>query len=273
MRNKHWTREEILSRLRELHQQGVKLVPSEMQRREPRLFYIARSKSYFGTWRQAVAAAGLSYQRIKRSASRWSPERVKRDLARHFEVGEDLLSKAFRKQHPKLIEVARSKSTFGGWRQALEAAGLDPEEVRKRHFLSAERLIEELQSMAERGEAVTSRAVRQSRPELYRAARRPETFGSFQAALVAAGLAQEKPKQRIRWSRDLIVRGIQLLARRGVGLSQQQALAIAPALVAAAKSRRYFGSWGKAVEAAGFDYAKHTQRRRKGTRGRRGEAR
>ncbi len=251
----------------------MKLVPSEMQRREPKLFYIARSRSYFGTWKEAVRAAGYSYRRIKKSASRWNPERVRRELARHFAAGEDLLSPVFCKQNAKLVEVARGRGAFGGWRKALEAAGIDPEEVRKRHFLSKERIIEELQALAASGSVPDSKTLRETRPDLYRAARRPETFGSFQSALVAAGLAEEEPKQRIRWSRERVKLGVQVLARRGVGLSQQEALAVSPALVAAAKSKRHFGSWGKAVEAAGFDYAKHSQRRRKPAKGRRGEAR
>lgn len=79
----------------------------------------------------------------------------------------------------------------------------------------------------------------------------------------AAGIGLTSTSGRESWSKEKIVQKIRELYERGEDLSQKSVSRKHPALLAAAKSRRYFGSWGEAVKAAGVEYGM-VKRRAKG---------
>ncbi len=267
---RRWTKIGLLVAIRELKKQGIALIPAEVKQTPEgrKIFYSAKSPSHFGSWEAAVEAAGFSYARIKRARARWSRRRVVKELRKAFEAGEDLLSEDFKRKHPQLVKAILSPRVFGSWRKALQAAKLDYETVRRRHFWTREKVLATLSAIAERGEPLNYKHVQANYPGLYRAARRPELFGSWKAALQAAGL-QSDARSYQRWTKARIVEEIRRLARSGHRLSQSEVLVTFPALVAAAKSKYHFGSWQAAVEAAGFDYNAHRRRRPKSARQRR----
>lgn len=87
---------------------------------------------------------------------------------------------------------------------------------------------------------------------LYNAARR--TFGSWRNAIVAAGIAPERVLSWERWSPAKILAKIRLISRRNRPLSVMEMDQRYGNVVSAA--RRHFGSWSKAVQAAGVDPTK-----------------
>jgi hypothetical protein len=86
---------------------------------------------------------------------------------------------------------------------------------------------------------------------LVRAAER--LFGSWRAAIESCGLDYEEVKSRRRkWTPRLIVDEVLILKQRGIRLNSKTVRILRRDLHDAAYA--YFGSWGQAVEAAGFSY-------------------
>ncbi|MGE5584030.1 MAG: helix-turn-helix domain-containing protein [Bacillota bacterium] len=84
-------------------------------------------------------------------------------------------------------------------------------------------------------------------------------FGSWNAALAAAGFSPEDVKREARkspglppgsWTEEMVLEGIRQAAREGQDLSAHRMQKWDPSLVAMAQ--RLFGSWGKALIAAGY---------------------
>ncbi len=87
---------------------------------------------------------------------------------------------------------------------------------------------------------------------LYCASRR--IFGSWRNAIIAAGIPPERVLTWERWSPARILSKIRLISRRRRPLTSDEIERRYHNLVSAA--RRHFGSWSKAVVAAGVDPAK-----------------
>lgn len=257
-----WTQEKIINEIQRLHERGVDLSPTGIRRTHGALFSSARSQSHFGSWRAAVTAAGLDYSRIKRGEQIWSKDRIVRAIRKHYEQGKDLLSAEFKRANRQLYSAACAKRYFGSWRRAVEAAGLDYDRIRGRHFWSRETIIAQIRDLHAAGKSLSWSSINRHNPGLYRAARRRENFGSWRAALRAAGVEQVSTSTPKRWTRRRIIEEIQAMHRQGQDLSQKAVMASNGALLSAAKSARYFGTWREAVEAAGIDY--DTVRHRRG---------
>jgi hypothetical protein len=262
MAGNKWTRENIVAMIRRLHAQHVDLSPTGIRRTHGALFSSARSPSHFGSWREAIRAAGLDYTQIKRGEQVWSRERIVRAIRLAHDEGQDLLSAEFKRANKQLYSAACARRYYGSWRRAIESAGLDYDLIRGSHFWSRERIIEAIHEIRASGASLNWSAVNRNHSGLYRAARRRENFGSWQAALRAAGVALEPKTIARQWTKRRIIEEIRKLHREGQDLSQKAVMASNGALLAAAKSPRYFGTWRRAVEAAGIQY--ETVRRRRG---------
>ncbi len=262
MAGNRWTAEKIIAEIRRLYEQGVDLSPTGIRKTHSALFSSARSKSHFGSWRAAIKKAGLDYSKIKRGEQVWSKEKIIRELVSAYERGEDLLSADFKQRHKKLYSAACAKRYFGSWRKAIEAAGLDYQKIRGQHFWSKEKIIQTIRELKRQGHPLNWSAINKDCPSLYRAARRKENFGSWKKALRAAGVDVALPAGGKQWTTKRIIEEIRRLHRMGEDLSQKAVMRKHGALLAAAKSVRYFGTWRAAVEAAGIDY--NSVRRRRG---------
>ena len=79
-------------------------------------------------------------------------------------------------------------------------------------------------------------------------------FGSWRAAVKAAGYNYQKVRADIKWTRKNVVQAIRRLRRQKDDLSSRAVQLKHPALFAAAVRERLFGSWGGAIRAAGMNY-------------------
>lgn len=183
-----WTKEKLIERIRELHAQGVDLSPAAAMRSHSRLFASARSHSHFGSWGAAIEAAGLDYNSIKRIHHRWSKDEIVRQIRQHHKRGADLLSTEFKERHRDLYLAAASQRYFKSWRAAILAAGLDHEKMREKYVWTQNRILRTIREMHRDGERLGWSNIEESCPGIYRAARRPENFGSWKNALVVAGV-------------------------------------------------------------------------------------
>ncbi len=188
MPGKVWTRDKLIESIRELHKQGYDLSPTAIQQTHGALFSSARSASHFGRWRDAVEAAGLRYDDIKRTKQRWSREEITKQIKAHHKNGEDLLDPDFKLRHRNLYVAACAHRYFGSWRRAIIAAGLDHEKMRESRVWTKDRILRTIREMARAGRPLGWAVIEVSCPGVYRAARRRENFGSWQGALIAAGV-------------------------------------------------------------------------------------
>jgi hypothetical protein len=129
-RYKSWTRERIVERIKELHTQGVDLSWRNVSLNvDPQLAAAATKKSHFGSWREALEAAGLDYDSIRRYRE-WDDERILKMVREFHEKGLGLNAKSMEQEDITLITAARRR--FDSWHQALTAAGLDYRQIVQR---------------------------------------------------------------------------------------------------------------------------------------------
>ena len=125
-----WTRDEIIARICELHDAGEDLLAPEFKARHRSLYLAACAHRYFGSWRRAVNAAGLDYEKMRESRV-WTKQRILRTIERLAHQGEPL-GWAYIEQHePGIYRAARRKENFGSWAGALRAAGVEDAHPRR----------------------------------------------------------------------------------------------------------------------------------------------
>jgi hypothetical protein len=178
----------LVETIRDLAEQGVDLSPTSIQKTHSALFSSARSRSHFGNWREAIEAAGLDYDNIKRIKQKWSREEILEQIRMHQAAGHDLLNPAFKIKHRNLYLAACAHRYFGSWRRAIQAAGLDHETMRETRVWTKERIRRTIEEMALAGEPLGWAFVEEHCPGIYRAARRRENFGSWHNALIQSGV-------------------------------------------------------------------------------------
>ncbi len=126
-RYKTWSRDRIVERIRELHEGGEDLSWRHVSTNiDPQLAAAATKRKHFGSWREAVSAAGLDYGIIRRYRE-WDESTIKAKLHEMHEQGIDLNAKSMEDYDITLITAARRR--FDSWDQALTAAGLDYKQI------------------------------------------------------------------------------------------------------------------------------------------------
>jgi hypothetical protein len=220
----------------------------------PSLVATACSRRYFGSWKAAIEAAGFDYDKVVR-IKRWTPEEVLAEIRALYRQGADLRPSAVAKHHQTLLVAARKR--FGTWAKAVKAAGIDYEAyLRRQHqeWVEADKryIIEEIRRLYREGRIDELSGAWRHHLTLFRKAR--HRFGSWKAAIEAAGLNYEAIVSRRKWTKESILREIQRLYAEGKDLSVTAMQRNYPNLLAIAQSPYYFGSWQAAIEAAGLDY-------------------
>lgn len=126
-RYKTWNRDLILERIRELHEKGVDLSWRHISTQvDPQLAAAATKRKHFGSWKNAIQAAGLDYSDI-RKYQEWDKDTVIKRLKDLYSKGVDLNAKSMEEFDITLITAARRR--FDSWDKALTAAGLDSSKI------------------------------------------------------------------------------------------------------------------------------------------------
>ncbi len=179
---------------------------------------------------------------------------------------------------------AQAIKIFGGWSSALEAAGIDVQQVRKQATWTPSLVLEcivvleeaqldmsavrvqslypEANSILQQhiGQAVTTQA-------LYDRAR--YYYKDWYKALEMAGVDYKKHKRKFNWSREKIIESLQILSAAGLRLtpirfqqndpiylytlSHHFQMLVRPSPLYELTIKKYFNSWSDALLASGFD--------------------
>ncbi|MHA1888639.1 MAG: hypothetical protein ACTSX0_11465 [Promethearchaeota archaeon] len=256
-KEERWGKETVLDKIFRLHQAEENLNAKYIHDNYSSLHWAAGK--YFGSWKNAITEAGLDYETIN-LYSKWSKQKIIDEILKLYESGEKLNHAHVNKIYPALTAAALSRNHFGSWRKALEAAGLDYDEVResvgikKTEEWSKEKIVDEILELYNSGEDLNANNMRKVNIALYGAAVNKRYFGSWEKAIEAVGLDYDEIKRYQQWDKQKIIDEILRLHEAGEDLSYMNIREDYRALVSAAFN--YFGNWENAISALGLDYEK-----------------
>ena len=247
-----WNPPLILQTIRQLHKQKKPLWSREIRETNGALHSAAIH--WFGSYRKAIAAAGIDYQTVQRVVpGRWNPQNVQRELRRLHRNKVSLNHAALERENPALVLAAYRY--FGSYGSAINAAGLNYDRIRIRPMPSwdKKRVIQRIQELEKTKTGLWKRAVRRTDPYLDRAADR--CFGSYKRAVRASGVSTDslKPPPYRFWSPEQILDQLQSTYHKNPRLLKPCRLTGKKQRLLRA-CRRRFGSYRRALDAAGIAY-------------------
>ncbi|HUB25309.1 MAG TPA: hypothetical protein VL992_07745 [Tepidisphaeraceae bacterium] len=186
LRRPRWTKARIVGLIRQAKKNGHALHWSAVTSRRDELAkaaFASLQPRLFGRWKMALTAAGLDSADVA-LYRRWDRKSIAEELHRRSRGKKPLNSGAIQASDPGLHAAAVRH--FGSFDLALEAAKVDPADVRMRRRWSRDEVVASIKAAAKRGQAVSDSQVRKHSPALYGASVR--LFGSFVSARKAAGI-------------------------------------------------------------------------------------
>jgi len=247
-RAKRWNKAKVRQGILARHRDKLPLNSHAVAKEDWNLW--CAGSRYFGSWNNALKAAGLDSSAIRQTLPAWTRERILAAIQERAEDGKPLNRTAI---HPRsLVDAARRM--FGSWDQALRVAGLDPRHIRlaRPHGeWTPELVIRDIRREHKRGQPMHRAAVARRNGALVGAA--SKHLGSWEKALKAAGLDPEKitnPRTR-KWTADMVVHAILARKKNRKDLNLAAINKNDPVLMGAAQ--RCFGNWNQALRAAGLD--------------------
>jgi hypothetical protein len=247
-----WNKSLIKKELRRIHAHGEAMNSRAIRQSHSQLF--AATLHWFGSYRAAIEATGLNYEKIRvQDPHRWNRQAITDEIRRLHREKKPLHHSAVGRDCPEMVTAAYRY--FGTYRKAVEAAGLDYLKVRVRPLRTwnKKRVIAELKSLHHKQGGMWMRSVRKSNPYLPRVA--SAYFGSYNTAARAAGIqaGDLTPPPYRKWSAEHVLEELKRLAKEDVKqLAPTLMREKHPYLVRSAKKR--FGSYRRAVEKVGVDY-------------------
>lgn len=197
-------------------------------------------------------------RRYRRTGQRWSKRRVLREIRRRKRLGLPLNVQVVRFDRGAGSLSTMAWHHFGSWDNALAAAGIRPEAVRRIGRWDRARVVNEITARAASGRRLDQTAVRADRFPLLSAGRR--WFGDWNRALKAAGLDPAKHRKLKRWNREEVIRALRRRQREGKSLEAWQVKREDGRLLTAV--RRYLGRWEDAMAAISIHYIRGNSRAR-----------
>ncbi len=120
-RKSFWNRQKIVKQIRELKTRGEPLNVSAAEVKHGGL--VGAAAVYFGSWRQAIEAAGFNYLKIKRQKE-WSKQEIVSEIRRMRREGVELRTTIPVRRRYRTLHAAAIRY-FGSWAAAMKAAKLE----------------------------------------------------------------------------------------------------------------------------------------------------
>jgi hypothetical protein len=121
---RRWTKATIVAEIKRRDKEGKTLCLATILKKEPKLNRFCYAVLHqFGTWREALKAAGLRLDDVRSNLRKWPRERVLREIrCRHVE---GKLLNTERMLREDLALHAAGRRHFGTWKKAVEQAGIN----------------------------------------------------------------------------------------------------------------------------------------------------
>jgi hypothetical protein len=147
----------------------------------------------FGSWKDAVVAAGLDYTAI-RKYKKWDKSDVMAAIRQRFDAHEPISCQFVQVNCRALYMAAIHK--FGAWNSAVIAAGVDYNSIRQRRRLTVEEVREEIINLFESGENLAYPNMRKNFSYLLTYGIRKLGNGSWTQARLNCGIKKNYRKKR-----------------------------------------------------------------------------
>lgn len=182
---------------------------------------------------------------------KWSKDTIAGEIQRLYQTGANLNYAGVAAEEVALLRAATRY--FGSWRTAIEYAGLNYDDIRRYKTWTQDRILERILELNAAGEDLSWRHVSIAvDPQLAAAATKHNHFGSWRAAVTAAGLDYSQIRRYREWDAKMIEQRLRDLYAQGIDLNARHMEEYDITLITAA--RRRFDSWDAALTAAGLDY-------------------
>ena len=176
---------------------------------------------------------------------KWSKEKIIMDIKRRAENGLGLRATDVISDSKPLYDA--SIQYFKSWRIALSKAGFKYPGQRYRKW-DRKKIIKVIKQRKKKGLSLKPSTLLKEDGGLYISAQK--YFGSWERAMRAAGLKYKSPKLR-RWSKEKVLEEIRSMRRKKIKVNHNYVYDHHRYLYSA--GYRQFGTWRKALEAAGLD--------------------
>jgi hypothetical protein len=245
----------IVAALRRRSKAGGPLSWKEILPQEHGPAFLERAKKVFGSWSAALAAAGLDP--TGRAVSKWGGA-DKTDILTEIEhrrrARRSVRYSGIWKERGGQPLARRASALFGSWNAALRAAGIEPKRGRSQWAgASKAAIVSELRRRKRAGQSVRLMHVTKERRGRALQNRVTVLFGTWNAALRAAGI--EPVKENSAWKRaalDGILSEIRRRNRAGESLATTKVERTKFGNPLINRAKVLFGSWGAALVAAGI---------------------
>ena len=178
----------------------------------------------------------------------WDMNTIVRHILELDAKGEPIYSSYVETNYPRLHRAAFR--IMGNWENAVRTAGFDYNKVKRYQFWNKEKIVEGILEAWQNGEDLSWRQISNNSCyyKLAAAAVKKRHFGSWEAALKAAGISYESISRYEQWDHEKVKARILAHKKRGDPLNPQFIRHNDSNLYYAA--RRRFNSWGAAVQAS-----------------------
>jgi hypothetical protein len=261
-----WTPEYVLDRMAEVHRRNFPMNfdwASDHER-----MVALKAIQYFGSWDEALQRIDLDPARIRLFRPTWrgkSPWRragraaIVAELRRRSRAGEPLSWKKILPTKSGPAFLTRAKKLFATWSRALAAAGMDPSGGAKSPWGKASEaaILGEIRRRKRASESLRVKVVWREKWGQPLVRRASTLFGSWNAALLAAGI--EPDGGRSRWAeadKPAILAELRRRKRAGESLRSSKVAKEKWGRALRNRSENLFGSWNATLRAAGIEPAK-----------------
>lgn len=262
MPTKKWTKSKISEEIKFLHQKGVPLNSSFIQKNHSGL--MSGAKNEYGSWEKAIENAGLNYESIRLQRPPYSDDDILKEIQ---SIGEsDKLNAAYVRDNYSIYSSAVNR--FGTWENAVETAGFSYSNILLEtkyknssimiRSWSKDDVIAGIMKRLDEGKSIVGSDVEKENNSLYHNA--IYLFKKWRTAVEATGYNycyfEYIPNKK--YTKDSIAKELVRLDNQGFDLSHSNIRKSKTELYSAMINRKdTFKSYKEAMEYAGIDIEKH----------------
>ena len=238
-RKQHWTHDKILGEIRRRYQAGESLKSKQV----PNSLMLAASRR-FGSWAVALQMASLDYDTITSRRS-WTRDKVIAEI-RKLEADQIPLNASWIMRRYGALYCAAIKLFPKSWGKALQAAGFDPFEHKKRRGRWKKKQAEAwVRKRIDKGLSLVAGDV----PRDLRYFVHDALKMNWTSYVESFGIPYPGIKKRRDWTKDTLVEEIRRWAAEGHRTNRKSVSREYQALIP--QAIKYFGTWDAARAAAG----------------------
>lgn len=235
--------EVVIGLLKELDSKGVKITQMWLKNNEYGNI-IKYTFKKMGGLNKAKELAGIKLDR-----KQWTKELTIKELQELYSKGEDVSYSNLRKINITLYHAC--VRYFGSYKEAVEFAGIDYEEIIRITIWTKELIIKELQRLHSEGEDLSAHHLKVTHSKLSSACF--SHFESYEEAITEAGLDYSDIIKYKQWTTEQVIEELQRLHSEGEDLSARKLMIAHAKLFSACYS--VFETYEEAITNAGLDYS------------------